>query len=192
MPIIEAVSSGAIDYDANSYVSASYADGYFGKGLRGRFWREQEKADREDALIDATQAIEHLLRGQDYDKYDQTRTATRPRGQPLQFPRGVDTVAGSLVVPPDIKDAQCLLALHFLREYLGEGPVVDADAMQAQGITSSSTDGVSATRNAVNPVTWPMEVQRLVMPFWDRAAQTTEAPFGVQPEPFNQWVTPTA
>jgi len=176
--VIEAVTSGTLSYSANSYCTLAWADEFFSRGLRGRFWREREQADREDALIEATWQIESLLRGQDLDKYDSvtSTTAGHERGQPLQFPRSWDreNTTGTLVVPPDMKKGQALLALHLLREHLGYGPEADADMMAAQGFSSSSQDGVSVTRGAVGPTTWPIEVQRLVFPFWQRGGETTE------------------
>ena len=175
--LIEAVTTGTLSYSATSYVTLDYADGYFGDTLEGMWWLKQDEAEREAALVSATNSIEGLLTGQDADKYDSITTAARPKGQPLQFPRSWDrNGSGTLVVPSEVKDGQCLLALHLLRLYHGYGGAIDAEDMRRINAASSSQDGVSVSMDATPPTTWPQEVQRRIFPFWNRNGDTTEGP----------------
>lgn len=83
----------------NPYATVSEANTYFSERLRTDAWDDADSDDRLKALKQSTRAIERLnFAG---DKADED--------QELQFPRGDDTV-----VPQDIKDACCELALALL------------------------------------------------------------------------------
>jgi hypothetical protein len=176
--LIVPVTAGALDYEANCYVSLAEADAFFRTTLEGLWWLEEAELYRELSLVSATNAIEQLLRGQDGDKYDSVTTATRPRGQPLQFPRAQDreNSTGTLVVPRDIKDGCCLLGLHVLREYQGANGPIDADEARRIGASVTYADGMSTSFGHTGPTTWPAAVEHLVFPYWKRCGETTEGP----------------
>lgn len=178
MPIITTpLSAGAIVYTANCYVSLVEADDWFSEILSGLWWAQQGDNLREMALVEATRRIEHLLRGQDGDKFDEVQTASHPKGQPLQFPRSWDRDAdGTLIIDPDLKEVTYLLALHVLKVELGAAGVVDSENMERIGLTSAGQDGVSASRGRVHWSDWPREVRKLIEPFWQRQGDTTEGP----------------
>jgi len=171
------LTAGAINYSANCYVSLAEADAYFGDRLSGRFWVAQDNDLRAMALIEATSQIEHLLAGQDGDKYDSVTTTARPKGQPLQFPRSWDreNSTGTLVVDPNLKEGTYLLALHLLKVELGAAGVVDGAEMERLGLGSSGGDGVSASVQFIRWSQWPREVRNLISPFWKRQGDTVEA-----------------
>ena len=178
MPTITTpLTAGAIVYTANCYVSLAEADHYFDDRLSGRWWGDQDKALREMALVEATSAIEHLLAGQDGDKYDMVTTAARPKGQPLQFPRSWDrNDSGTLIVDPTLKEGTYLLALHLLKRELGAAGIVDGENMVRIGLRVTTTDGVFASIANYSWSEWPREVKNLISPFWKRQGETTEGP----------------
>jgi hypothetical protein len=181
--IVTAVSSGAIDYDANCYVSLAYADAFFRAKLEGEEWVAQSEEMRERALISATAAIDNLLAGQSADKYDAIDAE-----QPLMFPRSWDRDdSGTLEIPDDIENAACLLALHLLRLQTGAAGPIDGDELRRIGAQSVSMDGLSVGLGPRSWSTWPGEVKRLVAPYWRRAGRTTEGP-GTKPRWTRGWV----
>ena len=189
MPTITTpLSAGAIDYDANCYVSFAETNTYFDSRLSGIWWGQQEAEYRQMALIEATSAIEHLLQGQDADKYDAVTTDARPKGQPLQFPRSWDrNASGTLVIDPDLKEATYLLALHLLKLEFGAAGAVDGETIERMGLGNLGHDGISASRARISWSTWPLDVRHLIEPFWKRSAKTTEGP-AEQPRWTRNWV----
>ena len=108
------------------YIEISDANDYFAERLHTESWDDASNTDKNKALSMATRAIERLnflgVKAED--------------DQELQFPRGYDTV-----IPQDIKDACCELALTFLNG-------VDAD-MEHENvlIQGNSFSSVSNTYN---------------------------------------------
>ena len=96
------------------YASLSEAATYFSERLRTAPWDDASQDDKLKALKMATRAIDRLnFAGYKHDA-----------AQEFQFPRGDDTV-----VPQDVKDACCELAITFLDD-------VDAD-MEVENLSNS-------------------------------------------------------
>jgi hypothetical protein len=97
-----------ITVGVNSYVSAANADIYFGERLYADDWTSASDAVREKALIMARRVI-------DQQQFTGERTSA---DQLLAWPRmGIASVDSS-TVPQDVVDAQCELALAFIRNDL--------------------------------------------------------------------------
>lgn len=128
---------------ANSYVSVSDADDYFAAHLDGSFWAIPT-ARKQAALVQATNRL-------DMEGYEGLPTTDLP-GQRLQWPRKyildrdtdfdgypyvtetatiTYTLGGSYlpdnVIPKELKDATCEMALHYLKQSAGEFSVDDND-----------------------------------------------------------------
>jgi hypothetical protein len=97
-----------ITVGVNSYVSTADADTYFGERLYADDWDSASSTDREKALVMARRVI-------DQQQFTGERTNA---DQLLAWPRtGIASVDGS-TVPQDVVDAQCELALAFIRNDL--------------------------------------------------------------------------
>lgn len=111
------------------YGSLEEADNYFGMMLEGQRWVYTERLKRVQALMSATRRIDLL------NFIGEKANAA----QPLQFPRGTDTV-----VPVEIRHATYELALALLK---GVDPDTEADnlsiTVQAYGGLRSEYDRTS-------------------------------------------------
>jgi hypothetical protein len=111
------------------YGTIERADNYFAMMLEGQRWAFTERLKRLQALVSATRRIDRLnFKGEMADA-----------SQPLQFPRGTDTV-----VPVEIEQACYELALVLLK---GVDPDTEADnlsaTVQAYGSLRSEFDRTS-------------------------------------------------
>jgi hypothetical protein len=97
-----------ITVDVNSYISATDADAYFGERLYADDWTSASDAVREKALIMARRVI-------DQQQFTGERTSA---DQLLAWPRTGIASVDSSTVPQDVVDAQCELALAFIRNDL--------------------------------------------------------------------------
>jgi hypothetical protein len=111
------------------YGTVEKADNYFAMMLEGQRWAYTERLKKVQSLVSATRRIERLN-----FKGVQTSTA-----QPLQFPRGTDTV-----VPVEVEQACYELALCLLS---GVNPDTEIDnlaaTVQAYGSLRSEMDRTS-------------------------------------------------
>lgn len=102
------------------YGTLERADNYFAMMLEGQLWCCTDRTRKLQALVSATRRI---------DRLNFVGVQAVP-GQPLQFPRGTDTV-----VPVDIEEATFQLALALLS---GVDPDTEADninvTLQAYGL----------------------------------------------------------
>ncbi len=108
------------------YGTLERANNYFGSMLEGQLWEYTESSKRFRALVSATKRIDRLRFDGDMASAD----------QPLQFPRGTDTI-----VPVDIEHACYELALALLK---GIDPDTEQDnltmTVQAYGTLRSEHD----------------------------------------------------
>lgn len=108
------------------YGTLEEADNYFGMMLEGQRWIYSDRLRRLQALVSATKRIDRL-------NFVGVKADSE---QPLQFPRGTDTV-----VPVDIRQATYELALALLK---GIDPDTEADnlsmTLQAYGGLRSEFD----------------------------------------------------
>ncbi len=95
------------------YGTLEKADNYFALMLEGQLWTYTEQFRKVQALVSATKRIERLNFIGDKASAD----------QPLQFPRGTDTI-----VPADIEHATYELALVLLK---GVDPDTEQDNLSA-------------------------------------------------------------
>jgi len=146
-PIVATV-GGSSD---NCYVTLAQADAYFALQLRGEQWANWATNRREIALIQATSAIEALGGAKLYA--DSPARALFPGApyldtQALHFPRGSDThlVAGvtTVVIPQDVCEAVYEQA-YWLLDRLDNPGLLDHQALQNAGVTSTSIDGISVS-----------------------------------------------
>lgn len=116
-----------------TYGTIEKADNYFAMMLEGQRWAFTERLKRIQAMVSATRRIERL----------NFKGAQAAAGQPLQFPRGTDTV-----VPVEIEQACYELALVLLK---GVDPDTEADnlsaTVQAYGSLRSEFDRTSIPPN---------------------------------------------
>lgn len=98
----------ALTVGTNTYVSDAEADSYFADRLYADDWTGATSGDQEKALLMAKRLL-------DQQPFAGERTST---DQILAWPRSGISGVDSATVPQAIKDAQCELALAFLREDL--------------------------------------------------------------------------
>ena len=121
--------------DANSNVSVTYADDYFAAHLESSFW-SIPTATKQAALVQATNRL-------DMEQYGGQRTYESV--QRLQWPRlwildrdgsmnsqQYEDFSGNLyrpgdVIPKEMMDATCEMALYYLKQVAGEFSVDDND-----------------------------------------------------------------
>lgn len=125
--------------NSNSYVTLAEADSYFGARLHAASWTSAANDAKAQALIMACRHIESCrLR---VDRRVSTMFSPAQSDQVLSFPRLRDVDAsGAYIIPPRVRDAQCEEALALLA--FGAEQERRA-ALQAAGVTSFSTDGLS-------------------------------------------------
>jgi len=141
--LIVCTPGGALD---NCYSDLTDADAWFENTLRATDWFEGNgEQQRERGLIQATQQIEACGGPKATQNADRPMFSGFPATstQALYYPRGEDVDAtGAWVVPPGILQAVYEQALHLLMN-LKSAPLVDRDALQRDGVTSMSIDGMS-------------------------------------------------
>lgn len=122
---------------SNSYVTTAEADTYFATRYNNSTWTALTTAQKEAALITATEQIDRLrfryLRyGSEIENADDY--------QRLEFPRSYTLdIAGVAIVPLEVKKATYEQA-WFVISYAAE--TEKRAALQAQGVKSFSTGGV--------------------------------------------------
>lgn len=127
--------------NANSYVTLAEAEAYLLGRLRTSGWDAAAKRDKQKALIMAARDIDALTFKEHKDDVDFDNAQPSKPAQPLAFPRTYTLDGdGDAVVPQEVKDAQCEQVLHLLGA--GEGSE-RRRRLQAQGVTSFSTEGMS-------------------------------------------------
>lgn len=133
---IDATLSGP---NSNSYITQAEAQSYFDARLHAASWTSALDAEKIQALIMACRHIESCrLR---VDRRVSTIFSPASSDQALSFPRLRDVDAsGAYIIPPQVTDAQCEEALALLA--FGAEQERRA-ALQAGGVTSFSTDGLS-------------------------------------------------
>ncbi len=147
---IDATVAGA---DSNSYVTMAEADAYFAGRLHADAWDTATQADKEKALVSACRDIGALRLASRRLPYGYVR---EPVGaldvqydpllvvdaeQALAFPRLRDVdAAGAYCIPERVKQAQCEEALALLAFGAEQAR---RSALQAGGVSSFSTDGLS-------------------------------------------------
>jgi hypothetical protein len=105
------------------YADRTYGNTYFSERINATAWDNASTANQDKALKTATKAMDRLnFAGEKHDP-----------AQTYQFPRGSDTV-----VPTDIKDACCELALALLD---GADPSIEIENIAAvsQGLSDART-----------------------------------------------------
>lgn len=134
------------------YGTLERADNYFASMLEGQRWAYTERLKRVQALVSATRRIDRLNFVGDLASAD----------QPLQFPRGTDTV-----VPVAVEQACYELALVLLK---GVDPDTEADnlvaSVQAYGSLRSEFDR-SITLPYVRAGIPSLTAWNLLFPFLD-------------------------
>lgn len=98
----------AITVGVNSYISATDANDYFIERLYADDWFSVSTTDQEKALVMARRII-------DQQQFTGERTGA---DQLLAWPRSGMSYVDSSTVPQDVADAQCELALAFIRNDL--------------------------------------------------------------------------
>lgn len=88
----------------NSYVDEAAADTYFADKYGTAAWTAASSADKNGALVSATQVLDHLCEWYGNKASD---------SQALEFPRNY---SDANPVPQDVKDAQCEIALNIITE----------------------------------------------------------------------------
>ena len=92
--------------NANSYADLCYANTFFEQSFYGSEWRDLKDEDKKRLLIEATKRLDFM----DFDG------EIEDINQSLQFPRvGMELIKGrdyNNIIPSQIKDAQCMLALN--------------------------------------------------------------------------------
>ena len=133
---IDATLSGP---NSNSYVTLAEAESYFAARLHAASWISAANDLKAQALITACRHIESCrLR---VDRHVSTMFRPVWTDQALSFPRLRDVDAsGAYIIPPRVSDAQCEEALALLS--FGAEQERRA-ALQAGGVTSFSTEGLS-------------------------------------------------
>jgi len=141
---IDAALSGL---NSNSYVTLAEAESYFAARLHAASWISAANDSKAQALITACRHIESCrLR---VDRQVSTMFSPARSDQVLSFPRLRDVNAsGAHIIPPRVRDAQCEEALALLS--FGAEQERRA-ALQAGGVTSFSTDGLSEGYGAGAP-----------------------------------------
>jgi len=176
--LIVCTPGGATD---NSYSSLLAADAWFANTFRGEDWFADNGAnDRERALIQATQQIEACGGPRNTQNADRPMFSGFPAQatQALYYPRGQDVNAlGGWAIPPGILQACYEQAIHLLK-LRKAAPLVDRDALQRDGVTSMSIDGMSeqyAPRHDGRPMGICPEAWAALRPFRRVGYPTTTA-----------------
>lgn len=126
--IVEAVGSAS----ANSYVTQAEATTYLGDRLNSSAWTDAPSDDKDRALIEA--AREMQLLPWDGARTDGTQALAWPRDYvpdpdtPLADPAQDYPYYANTVIPQRVKDAQCELALEFLKAGTTDLAVADPAA----------------------------------------------------------------
>lgn len=135
-PEIDATLSGP---NSNSYITQAEAQTYFEARLHVASWTSATDGEKVQALIMACRHIESCRVR--IDRRVSTMFSPVQSDQALSFPRLRDVDAsGAYIIPPRVSDAQCEEALALLS--FGAEQERRA-ALQAGGVTSFSTDGLS-------------------------------------------------
>lgn len=146
MATVTCTPGGASD---NSYISETDADAYFADTLRQAQWAEFGLALRQQALIQATAEIERLGGPKTAESYP--RRALFPGTpyadtQALHFPRSTDLDSSSaLIIPASVQEAVCEQAYWLASQQANGGELIDFRGLQADGVSSFSMDGISAS-----------------------------------------------
>lgn len=150
-----------ITVGANSYVSVTDADTYFGERLYADDWTSADSPTKEKALVMARRFI-------DQQQFTGERTSA---DQLLAWPRsGITSVDGS-TVPQDVVDAQCELALAFIRNDLtlnDENRGVRSSRQQVGPIVTETVYDGRAPARAL-----PDVVAAMLRPYLAAASSTT-------------------
>lgn len=131
------------------YATIAEANTYFSGRLNTDAWDSANASNRTKALTMATRAIDMLnFQG---ERTDDTLSS--------QFPRGGDTV-----VPQEIKDATCEIALALLNENNPEDLAVDSNVLSERYSTIGVTYGGQEQEAYVNGIP-SVTAWRLLKPF---------------------------
>ena len=159
--VIDATVAGE---NSNSYVTLDDADDYFAASVNNGDWLAYSAEQRTVALITATRDMEAL------SWHGEKLTDE----QALHFPRKADGEA----ILPAVAWAQCEQALWRLGKQASPD-LVDREALQAQGVTAISLDGVSETYGgsgsgglapaAQRLLSWLRKRGARILPRYDRA-----------------------
>lgn len=134
----------------NCYVTLAFADAHFADTLRADTWEKYLPADREKALIQATQDIERqggarAAGGSRRAKFLGVPIYNLTSQQSLHFPRVTDVDdGGSFAIPRAVQEAVCEQA-WFLLWQRDNPDLIDRGDLQRQGVRSVSVAGVSET-----------------------------------------------
>ena len=126
---------------ANSYAPAADADTYFEAHPSWSTWDALSSPAKERALILATTLID--MEPIDGDKYDTSTTSGAP-DQALRFPRLVDYIDATKVVPPAVKVAAYEQALELARV----GATGTRQTLQNEGVVEIVTPDGTKERYA--------------------------------------------
>lgn len=125
---------------ADSYVTLAAAETYFSARFGSDAWDAASEADQEKAL---KQAARHVDR---FSFLGRRNSPTQARAFPRGYPYNddPDKLSTALAIPQAIKDAQCEEALAILSS-TATGGIAERASLQAQGVRSYSTLGLSET-----------------------------------------------
>lgn len=132
---------------SDSYVTLAAADAYFAARFSSDAWEDASDSDQEKALRQAARNIGRF-------RFVGYRSSP---SQALAFPRAYpynddpERQSATLAIPQSIKDAQCEEAIALLQAVADPGGDAAARraALQAQGVTSFSTLGLSETYSSL-------------------------------------------
>lgn len=131
---------------ANSYDTVANADSYFEAHPDWATWDKLNTSEKGRYMILATRMID--AENIDGDKYDTTTTSGVP-DQALRFPRAVDYLDGTLIIPVPVKHATYEQAVYLAKS----GTNNTRAELQAQGVRSVSIGDVTETYGG-NPEGW--------------------------------------
>lgn len=122
---------------SDSYATVAEADAYFAKRYNNSTWTALTEAQKERALVTATDQIDRLIYR--YSKYG-SDVESASDYQRLEFPRSYTVDSnGAAIIPLEVKRATYEQA-WFVVSYDTE--TEKRAALQAQGVTAFSTGGV--------------------------------------------------
>lgn len=160
MPTI-IVEDGSGVANANSYTSLSDADVYFGTRLFSDVWASSTESTKQIALIQSARTLDSYMVWFGL-KADSSQAMQWPRVRVYEQRNGSDEPVELVdVVPNEIRDAQCELAIHLL----GGDRTVAADTA---GFSELSISGAISFKVDSNTQLIPAIVHQLVGKFGNK------------------------
>lgn len=144
----------ALTVGTNSYISVANADAYFADRLYASEWIGATSGDKEKSLLMSRRVIDRQV-------FVGSRTSD---DQLLAWPRAGVSDISSATVPQAILDAQCELALAFLREDLTADDGTRGVRRLQAGSVAIEYDGRAPSRNL------PDAVSAILAPFLQQSA----------------------